>query len=680
MGIDRRDAIKFIVGGAVGTTLTPIPWKLTDDISIWTQNWSWIPRNMKGKNDYKPTVSKLCPSNVGMLVRTVNGRPVRPIGNPDSPLSGGKISSLAAAEAELLYSPARVRRPLRKSADGTYVAVSWDEADAILSEKLGNATGGVGVISGDMSGTMNEVLSAFAAGFGSGECCFMPDSAQPEALAYNGQMGGDGQPAYDFENADYVLAIGADVLESWGPVVANRRGFASKRPHGEDPASTWVYAGAFQTNTAAGADKWVPMRPGAQAALALGVANLLIKQGASAPGLSGFASLAAQYTPEKVAEVTGVAPDALQEIAKGLASAKNPLVVVGAEGNEGGSPAAAAAGIACNMLLGSFRALPYPKTVVKGAKGRGEMLATDAAGYVAGFLGGSAPEVLITYQANPVYALPGSVNAKEAINGVSFKVCFSTYLTETALVSDLILPVPHSMEMIDDVASPFGCSKVLYALAMPVIPTLVEAKHPGDFLLGVSAKLGKDLGFDSYLKVLQAKAKAMGANWGDLTKGATYVSDSTASAYGISVNPDALAKAAAVVEAADLTLCPVMKLNYGTAACGIPPFNLKTIRDDELASDYLFVHMNSNTAKSKGLGQDDVVTLASDAGSVTVKVNIFEGVMDGVVAMPKNFGHTAFDEYTRGKGENVSALFTVSSEPGTGAAVWTGQAVDLKRA
>ncbi|MFW5734917.1 MAG: menaquinone reductase molybdopterin-binding-like subunit QrcB, partial [Oceanidesulfovibrio sp.] len=360
--------------------------------------------------------------------------------------------------------------------------------------------------------------------------------------------------------------------------------------------------------------------------------------------------------------------------------AKKPLVVVGAEGNEGGSAAAAMAGIACNMLLGSFKALPYPKTVVKGAMGRGDMLAKDVAGYVAGFKDGAAPEVLITYQANPVYALPGSVQAKEAFESVSFKVCFSTYLSETAMASDLILPVPHSLEMIDDVATPFGYGKTLYAVARPLVPTLVNAKHPGDFLLGLAAKLGQDLGHASYEKVLQAKAKAMGANWSEVSKGVAYVGGAAASASGLRVDADALAKAAAVVEVADLTLCPVMKLNFGTATCGIPPFNLKTIRDDELDADYFYVHLNANTAKSKGVKQGQVVQVSSTAGMVMAKVNIFEGVMDGVVAIPKNFGHTAFDEYTRGKGDNVSALFAVSSEPGTQASVWTGQAVELKSA
>ena len=43
IALNRRNFIKLLVGGAVGINLTPLPWKLTDDIAIWTQNWSWVP-------------------------------------------------------------------------------------------------------------------------------------------------------------------------------------------------------------------------------------------------------------------------------------------------------------------------------------------------------------------------------------------------------------------------------------------------------------------------------------------------------------------------------------------------------------------------------------------------------------------------------------------------------------
>ena len=43
MKIDRRSFLAMSVGGAVGTALTPLPWKIQDDLAIWTQMWPWTP-------------------------------------------------------------------------------------------------------------------------------------------------------------------------------------------------------------------------------------------------------------------------------------------------------------------------------------------------------------------------------------------------------------------------------------------------------------------------------------------------------------------------------------------------------------------------------------------------------------------------------------------------------------
>ena len=110
--LDRRGFLKFIGGAAVGTLATPVVWQGLDDISIWSQNWGWIPKLDYGNNDFTSvrTVSKICPSAVGVEVRLVGGRPVRVVGDPHSPLSRGGVSALATTEVQLRYSPARLKR------------------------------------------------------------------------------------------------------------------------------------------------------------------------------------------------------------------------------------------------------------------------------------------------------------------------------------------------------------------------------------------------------------------------------------------------------------------------------------------------------------------------------------------------------------------------------------------
>ena len=57
MGLDRRSFISLVTGGVVGSLFTPVVWKTLDDVSIWTQNWPWIPTLNYGTElsvDWKP--------------------------------------------------------------------------------------------------------------------------------------------------------------------------------------------------------------------------------------------------------------------------------------------------------------------------------------------------------------------------------------------------------------------------------------------------------------------------------------------------------------------------------------------------------------------------------------------------------------------------------------------------
>ena len=60
MGIDRRSFISLVAGGAAGSLFTPVIWKTLDDISIWTQNWSWTPRLKYGEEGKTPAHWVVC--------------------------------------------------------------------------------------------------------------------------------------------------------------------------------------------------------------------------------------------------------------------------------------------------------------------------------------------------------------------------------------------------------------------------------------------------------------------------------------------------------------------------------------------------------------------------------------------------------------------------------------------
>ena len=662
MGLDRRAFITFILGSVAGFGITPIQWKLMDDIAIWTQNWSWIPRIPKRSFEYVKTASKLDPGGCGMRVLKVGGRPVTVAGDPDHPLSRGGISALAASEVNLLYSPARIKGPMKKAAVG-FEPVSWAEAEAMLVEKLVKAKGRTAFVSGDETGTSTEVFSAFMEKTG-GAYFPMPCEAQAAAGAWKA-LGGEGRVGYDIENSDYVLLLGADALDSWGTAVRNAKAFSETHPAGARATAKYVYAGPVRTSTAVVCDAWVPAAPGTSGTMALGVAYHLMADGAAAKGVKGFGSfkrtVASGFTPDAVERRTGVGPDVLAGIARDLRKAKKPLVIVGSEFEEGAGVDALKAGLAVNLLLnrlnrpGGIQAVAEAPRVLS-AKVRGSR---DFASFMADVGQGraKAPEVLLVHEANPAYTLPHA----ETLERIPFKVSFSSFMDETAKSADLILPAPLTLERFDDVYTPYGAGRAVYSVNKPVIKPVCDAKSTPDFILGVAGKMKMDMGFSSFEAVIQAKAEALGADTRSLAQGKAWTMERTVAQNSLNVARAAGVSAARADAGYSLALAPVVKRNIGSAKMAIPPLSVATIMNNELGKDGFYVKLNKKTARKYGLREGDHVKLAGPKGECKAMVHIHEGVMTGVVAAPLGFGHTAWDSFSKGKGDNVYKLLAAAS-------------------
>ncbi len=718
MGVNRRSFIAFGAGATLGLLGTPVIWKTLDDVSIWSQNWPWIPRLQYGALEKKPAISKAFAAGSPIHVLTVDGRPVEALGNPDNPMSAGAVNALAAPEVQMLYSPARIQQPMLKKGEA-FEPIDWDAALGMLAGKIKSAGRKVMAVSGDETGTANEVFSGFLKGLGSDDFYLMPCEHHLAAKAWHGQMNGKGHVGFDLDNSDAVLIIGPDMFDSWGPVARNGRAFAASRPAGEDAKAMYCYAGPVQNRTAAVADLWIPVAPGSEAAFALGVAYYLLEMGATADvdGFDAFRSLVmAEYSPAKVTAAIGVPAQSLKTVAKALASAKAPVVVCGSTISQGGSPAGFIAGMALNILLGRInkpggvRALPELPTVVQGAASRAATIAADVVEYLQQVDAGKSPmpSVLLCYEANPRYALPQTDAMNKVLDKVPFVVSFSSFMDETAAQADLILPNPMSVERFESLETPYGAGFASFSMAQPVSDPLTDSRAATDILLAIAPKLGLDLGFENFEAVLMAKAEAAGAAGGfissqtapaeavaqgsapaldgdlaeALVEGQAWVSIETVDQSNLSLAPMVLEKAAKPASADasfPLLLAPQYQLNIGSGSMATPGYNLLTIRDTELKDKDLFVAMCSETAAKTGVSQNMMVKVVGQRGEIQARVNIDETVMPGVVSAPLGLGHTAWDAFTKGKGANVSILMTASPEPGTGAPVWTGSQVKIAK-
>ncbi len=364
MKIDRRSFLALGIGGAAGTAVTPLPWKLLDDISIWSQNWPWTPVPPDGDIRYENSVCTLCPGGCGITVRKVDDRVIKVDGMKGHPINDGGICILGLAGPQLLYSPTRVKAPLKK-VNGKFKEISWGAAISEVAGQLtrlksqGNAHT-LACISGSDKGTIPELFKRFLTVYGSPNFIRPSSMFDSYSLALKQMHGSHAIPGFDLENSDYIVSFGSGIIDGWGSPVRMFRvhsGWKQKK-------ATLVQAEPRLSNTASKADKWLPIQPGTEALLALGLAWVILTENLYDQNFirtrtAGFESwkqsVIDNYSPEKVSEKTGISPDTIREVGRGFARSQRPVAVCGrGEGRTPGSVEEVTAVHSLNVLVGNI--------------------------------------------------------------------------------------------------------------------------------------------------------------------------------------------------------------------------------------------------------------------------------------------------------------------------------------
>jgi anaerobic selenocysteine-containing dehydrogenase len=719
MKIGRRCFLSFIVGGAAGTALSPLPYKLTDDLSIWTQMWPWTPVPEDGKVSYVHSSCSLCPGGCGISVRKVENRAVKIEGMKGHPVNDGGICILGLSGLQLLYGPARVKTPLKRVAEGKWKKISWDEAFAEIGKKLTDlrAEGKshtVGCIAGSDRGTVSQLLFRFLKAYGSPNFITLPTMEDTYALALKKMQGTDSAVAFDIENADFILSFGAGLLDGWGSPVRMFKANSAKK-------GKVVQIEPRLSNSAAKADQWIPVKPGTEAVLALGLAHVIIKEAlykkdfiaSYTEGFEGFKTAVEAYPPAAVAEITGADPADIEALAKAFAGASAPLALCGrGQGKTAGSLDEFTAVHSLNALVGNINnkggvlALPKPAYIQWPEVQPDEIAAKglqtpriDAAGTEKYPQTVSLPNRLaeamssatetplqvlfVSSDANPCYTLSDVAAVKKAFAKIPLKVSFSSYMDETAAMADFILPGHVYLERYEDVPAGAGLCKPVIGLSRPVLSPLFDTRHPGDLILGIAKAVGgktaEAFPWENYEACLQ---QTFGDKWETLKKEGVIVSEAAApgpdAAFATNSKKFEFMTQACKLPAIEgdektysLVLIPFDSIRLANGAVGNPPFLTKTLGDDVLKKQETVVEISPKSAQNSGLKEGCYAMLTTPKATVRVRVHLSEGIMPGVIAVARGLGHTAFDNYLAGKGVNFNELVGPVEDPGSGLdAVW----------
>jgi anaerobic selenocysteine-containing dehydrogenase len=288
----------------------------------------------KAADAWVPTTCGYCSVGCGMFIGVRDGRAVSVRGNPDHPVNRGWLCPKGLSEHHTLEAPNRARVPLLRQGD-RFVPIAWPAALETMAERFRSVQARHGADAVGVISTGQLVTEEFYAlgklvqlGLGTANFCGNTTLCMSTAVSgYKRSFGSDGPPgAYDdFERADLIVLIGANIADNH-PILCRRLAL--------NPDATLIVVDPRVTKTAMLADLHLPLRPRSDLALINGLIHVVIEHDLVAHEFvdahtTGFETLrdsVRDYTPARVAALTGLSKDTIVDVALRYGRANAALV------------------------------------------------------------------------------------------------------------------------------------------------------------------------------------------------------------------------------------------------------------------------------------------------------------------------------------------------------------------
>jgi len=464
-----------------------------------------------------------CPDACSVLVQVENGRATRLRGNPDHPVTRGFLCGKVARYLEREYSPERLLFPQKRigaKGAGEFARISWDEALDTIAERLGAVArehGPESILPYSYAGTMGLLNGSgmdrrFFHRLGASRLDRTICSAAGGA-ALNATLGlRYGTEPEQFANSKLILAWGANIhatnVHLWPFIVEARRRGA--KLYVIDP---------IKTRTAAVADRHFVIYPGSDLALALGMMHVIVEERLYdadyveryTNGFAELRELVRGYGPARVEWLTGIGAEDVIQLAREYATVRPAAIRVNygvQRSDRGGSGVRAIA--ALPALTGSWReaggglqlstsqafqfnraGLEMPELQKRSSLGR-EARVTNMSELGRVLAEETAPPVhaILVYNSNPAAVAPDQTRVLAGLRRANlFTVVLEQFQTDTADYADVVLPVTTFLEHTDLY---FAYGHYHLQLARPAVAPPGEARSNVEIFRALALRMGFD--------------------------------------------------------------------------------------------------------------------------------------------------------------------------------------------
>jgi anaerobic selenocysteine-containing dehydrogenase len=422
-----------------------------------------------------------CPDTCGMVVTVQDGRAIDLRGDPEHPFTRGFLCGKVARYLDRVYHPERLLYPQKRigaKGRGQFTRISWDEAlDTIATrfrEIATSADGPQAIVPYSYAGTMGMLQ-----GSSLDRRFFHRLGASLLARTICASAGAAGSDVTLGTRAalDPESTVHARYIINWGSNTSVTNTHLWTRMHqARKNGARIVTIDPYKSRTAARSDWWLPIRPGTDAALALGLMHILWRDGLQDDDYLHRHCLGAEalrervqkdYAPERVASITGIAPDDIEQLAREYGTTRPALIRLNYGMQRHGGGGMAVRTIVClpavigawrdtggGALLSTSKVYPWatarlerPDLITPGTRTVNMVQLAEA---LLGQLPGPPVRALYVYNANPAAVCPDQGRVLQGLRREDlFTVVHEQFQTDTADYADILLPATTQLEHFD---------------------------------------------------------------------------------------------------------------------------------------------------------------------------------------------------------------------------------------